>query len=272
MLLVLAFVLVPFLFWRATWFGRRLSEREIEQYLADAQRPRKTQHALVQVGERIARGDPTVKRWYPQVQALAGHPLPEIRATAAWVMGQDNQAAGFHAALLPLLADANPLVQRNAALSLVRFGDMSGRAEVRRMLQPYLLTAPRAGTLSIRLKVDDPVNPGTLLARIQGSQSEPQELRSPLPGAVQEWLAANGAALKVDDPVVLLSPGQEQVWEALRALYLMGEADDLPDVERFARGVEGMPAKVQQQAALTAEAIRPRAGKTRGVESGKGPG
>lgn len=257
--LVVAFVLVPFLFWRSTWFGRPLTEEETARYLADAEHPRQAQHALVQIGERILRGDPGVKRWYPQVRQLSSHEAPEIRATAAWVMGQDNQAAEFHAALLALLGDFDPLVRRNAALSLVRFGDASGRAELRRMLQPFAVSAPRAGTLKIRLKTDNPVNPGTLLARIAAGEAEPVELRSPLPGTVLKWLVADEAAVREGEPLVLLAPAEEQVWEALRALYLVGQRDDLEEVERFARGGEGMPDRIQQQAQLTAEAIRTRA-------------
>lgn len=270
--LVLAFVLVPFLFWRSTWFGRPLSDDETGRYLADTEHPRKTQHALVQLGERIVQGDPGVKRWYPQVRALAAHPSSEIRATVAWGMGQDNQAEEFHRALRELLLDSEPLVRRNAALSLVRFGDAGGKRELLAMLRPYGVAASQAGTLAIRLREGDPVNPGTLLARIDVGQAERVELRSPLPGRVQQWLEQDGSVIEQDDPVVLLAPGEDQVWEALRALYLIGDANDLEDVERFARGAEGMPDRVRQQAQLTAEAIRRRAASSTGKQTGSGPG
>src|SRR3990172_3152645 len=93
--MALLFVLVPFLFWRGIWFGRPLSEEELGQYLADPEKPRHIQHALVQIAERISRGDPTVKRWYPQVILLASSPHPEIRITVAWVMGADNRSEEF---------------------------------------------------------------------------------------------------------------------------------------------------------------------------------
>ena len=48
------------------------------------------------------------------------------------------------------------------------------------------------------------------------------------------------------------------VWEALRALYLVGRADDLPDVDRFVRGADGVSPQIAQQARATAEAIRSR--------------
>lgn len=271
LVLVLAFVLVPFLFWRSTWFGRPLTEQETGRYLGDTEHPRKTQHALVQLGERMVRGDAEVKRWYPQVRELAVHPSSEIRATAAWVMGQDNQAEEFHDALRGLLLDPEPLVRRNAALSLVRFGDAGGKAELRAMLRPCGALAPRAGRLAIRLREGDPVNPGTLLARIETGQTERVEIRSPLPGRVQQWLQEDGSVIGQDDAVVLLAPGEDQVWEALRALYLVGDRDDLDDVERFARGVEGMPDRIRQQAQLTAEAIRRRAAGTTGNQAEAGP-
>lgn len=259
LLLVLAFVLVPFLFWRSTWFGRPLTDKETGEYLADREHPRKTQHALVQLADRIGRGDHSVRQWYPQVRVLAAHPSPEIRATAAWVMGQDNQAEEFHEVLRGLVRDSDPLVRRNAALALVRFGDASGKAELTAMLRPYSVPAPRAGTLATRLRAGDPVNPGTLLARIETSPGERFELRSPLPGRVAHWLKPDGSLLAQDDPVVLLAPSEDQVWEALRALYLVGEREDLEDVERYAGGVEGMSERIRQQARLTAEAIRRRA-------------
>src|SRR5260221_8475391 len=48
-------VLLPFLFWRGTWFGRPLRDAEVSEYLRDNSKPRHIQHALVQIGERMAR-------------------------------------------------------------------------------------------------------------------------------------------------------------------------------------------------------------------------
>ncbi len=261
MIITVLFVLVPFLFWRGTWFGRPLTEAETERYLADTEHPRKTQHALVQIAQRIEQGDAGARRWYPQVQTLAKNEHTEVRATAAWVMGQDNQSAEFHAALLDLLDDPEPVVRQNAALGLVRFGDAAGRPEIRRMLQPFAVGAPAAGSLAIRLKPDDSVSPGTLLARIRQSNEKEIEVRSPLPGRVQQWLVRDGQPVEAGDPVALLAPDEAQVWEALRALYLIGGPEELEDVELYARGVEGMPPRIQEQARLTAEAIRQRGAK-----------
>src|SRR6478672_13137405 len=83
-------VLMPFLFWWSTWFGRPLSDKQIGEYLNDEKRPRHIQHALVRLGDRMARRDGAAKRWYPDIARLAAHPVEEVRNTDAWVMGQDT--------------------------------------------------------------------------------------------------------------------------------------------------------------------------------------
>ncbi len=88
-------VIVPFWSWYSTWFGRKLSDAEVTQYLSGSEKPRKTQHALLQIEERIVAGDPAVKQWYPLITALKNHAVPEIRGNAAWVMGQDNTSESF---------------------------------------------------------------------------------------------------------------------------------------------------------------------------------
>src|SRR5712672_3331008 len=119
-------VLMPFLFWWNTWFGRRLPDSQITEYLQDEKHPRHIQHALIQLGERMGRHDAAAARWYPDLIRLASHPVEEVRNTDAWVMGQDTSGAGFHETLLKMLNDPSPLVRGNAALSLVRFGDATG--------------------------------------------------------------------------------------------------------------------------------------------------
>jgi hypothetical protein len=253
------FVLMPFLFWQSTWFGRPLTDEDIARNLADAEHPRKAQHALSQIADRIVARNPEAKKWYPQVVALAGHKMDEIRLTAAWVMGQDNAAPEFHEALRRLLADPNPMVRRNAALSLVRFGDAAGRPEILAMLRSYAVPSPEAGVLLQRLKPGDTVNPGTLLGRIRIGETD-QELRSPVPGTVERWPAADGSSIQRGEAAVLVAPSPEMVWEALRALVLIGLPEDLPEVDRFARPVEGMPEMIARQAELAARAIRSRSG------------
>src|SRR6516225_9828217 len=47
-------VLVTFLFWYQTWFGRRLTAKEMGNYLSDTSAPHKTQHALSQLAQEMA--------------------------------------------------------------------------------------------------------------------------------------------------------------------------------------------------------------------------
>jgi HEAT repeat protein len=84
----------------------------------------------------MERGDPKVAQWYETVAQLSEHSGPQVRVTAAWVMGQDSTSELFHNTLLQMLSDDEVLVRRNAALSLVRFGDDEGLSELRAMLAP----------------------------------------------------------------------------------------------------------------------------------------
>ena len=90
----------------------------------------------MQVGERITRQDSAAKQWYPDLVRLAADPVEEVRNTDAWVMGQDTSGAGFHEALLKMLADSSQMVRGNAALSLVRFGDATGRPQILHCCNP----------------------------------------------------------------------------------------------------------------------------------------
>lgn len=247
-------VLFPFLFWYGTWFGRKLTGDEISQYLRDAAaKPRKAQHALVQIGESMSHGDKRVVEWYPAIAGLSSSTSVELRQTVAWIMGQDHTYQPFHEALLKLLADSSPMVRRNAALSLTTFRDASGRAELLAMLHPYAIVAPAAGTVRYRLKLGEFVNPGTLVGHLDSA-----EVRSPLPGEVLELRQHEGATVRAGEVLVELSPDKEHAWEALRALLLVGQKTDLEDVQRYARGVAGMPDRVRQQATLTMQEIRSR--------------
>src|SRR5262245_26096254 len=87
-------VLFPFLFWSYTWFGRPLSDAQIDEFFADSSKPRRAQHALVQVGERLSQSR-NVSRWYPQITRLADSPNTELRQTVAWIMGQDRNNSTF---------------------------------------------------------------------------------------------------------------------------------------------------------------------------------
>ena len=247
-------VLFPFLFWYLTWFGRKLPDREIDEYLNNAAaKPRQAQHALVQIGERLSRGDRAAQRWYPSVIEASSSPALELRQSAAWIMGQDHSYEPFHAALRKLLSDPSPMVRRNAALSLSNFHDTAALPELRAMLRPSSILSPGPGRVTFRLKEAEYVNPGTLVARVGDT-----EVRSQLPGEVRALRVADGAQAKQGDDLADISPDKEHVWEALRALYTIGDNEDVEDIQRYIRGVPGMPEKIQQQANYALQAIRSR--------------
>lgn len=257
--LTVAMVIVPSLFWYQTWFGRTLTDRDIDTYLADVEKPRKAQHAVAQIAGRLEQGDSSVRRWYPQIARLAQHDSVELRVTVAWFMGLDLEPDEFHPALLDLLNDPEPMVRRNAALSLVRYNDPNARGELRRMLSPFILRSPETGTLRFRLEVDDAIDRGTLVARIETGDDEEMEVRSPLPGTLETKLAEEGAQVEAGERLALLSATHDHVREALRALYLVGESEDLPLVEPYAKGAPGMTPEIRDQANRTRRAILERA-------------
>jgi len=253
-------VLMPFLFWWSTWFGRRLSNPQISEYLNDEKHPRHIQHALVQLGERMARQDPAAAQWYPQLLHLAAHPVEEVRNTDAWVMGQDTSATAFHETLVKMLQDSSPTVRGNAALSLVRFGDAAGRPQLIALLQPASVVVPAAGRIVDVDKVGTSVRQGGLIAKLQNGERT-TEIRAPITGRIRAVSVTTGAIVVAGAEVATIDPGSEQVWEALRALYLVGEPDDLLAIRAYERNVPEIPDRLRQQAALTEKSILSRAGK-----------
>jgi biotin carboxyl carrier protein len=250
-------VLMPFLFWWSTWFGRQLSSKQMGEYLNDDKHPRHIQHALVQLGERMARHDASTAQWHPELIRLASHPVEEVRNTDAWVMGQNTSAAGFHESLLKMLQDASPTVRGNAALSLVRFGDAAGRPQIVALLQPATITAPSAGKVTDTDKPGTSIHQGGLVAKIQNDQST-TEVRSPISGRIRTLSVSTGASVTPGTEIATIDPAAEQVWEALRALYLIGQPDDLPAVRAYERDLPDISDRLRQQAALTDQAIRDR--------------
>ncbi len=249
--------LMPFLFWWNTWFGRKLSDQQLNDYLHDAKKPRHIQQAMVQVGERITRHDATAAQWYPDLVRLAADPVEEVRNTDAWVMGQDPTGTGFHDALLRMLNDASPMVRGNAALSLVRFGDASGRPQIVALLQPAHISSPQSGRIVDADRPGTAIHQGGLIAKLQNGQEQTAEIRSPIPGRIRS-VAGTGANIAAGAEIAVVDPSTEQVWEALRALYLVGQADDLPAVLPYERDLPDISNDVRQQAVETEKAIRER--------------
>lgn len=262
LVVVILFVIVPFISWYGTWFGRPLSDSKMQEYLHDQNKPRNVQHALSQIANRIVEGDQTVKRFYPDVVAASQNKQPEVRMTAAWAMGQDNTYQDFHPALLTMLQDSVAGVRHNAALGLVRFGDSSGRQELIAMLRPYPVRAEAAG--AVELVVKEPgvaVAANGTLARLRESGGSAVEIHASEAGRVESISVANGATVEAEAELMTLAPSTEQVWEALRALFIVGTPEDIPEIQRYTRPSPTVPDRIEKQAAATIEAIRDRAGR-----------
>ena len=250
-------VLMPFLFWWNTWFGRQLTDKQITEYLRDDKHPRHIQHALVQVGERMGRHDAGVIRWYPQLVELSTYPVDEVRNTDAWVMGQETSSTEFHQALLKMLNDSSLMVRGNAALSLVRFGDATGKPQILELLQPAIVTAPQPGKLVDATTAGTAIRQGGTIAKLQ-ADGQIIEVRSPIGGRVRQISGQIGQTVTAGQHLATIDPGTEQVWEALRALYLIGQPEDLSTISPYERELPDIPDRVRQQALQTEKAIRER--------------
>jgi hypothetical protein len=255
------FIIVPFLTWYGTWFGRPLSDEKIAEYLADESKPRHIQHALSQIEARIEKRDLSVKKFYPRIVELAKSSTGEVRKTTAWVMGQDNTSEDFHRALLELLKDTEPLVRRNAALQLVRFGDASGRPEFRAMLQSFEAKSPITATVVSILPLGSKLRAGSLMARIRDTSGNVQEFRAPVDGTIALPVSKEGDQLAANQTIAWLAPDRSSITDALRALAYVGTPEDLPLVESCTQ-VDGSEETVKQ-AARTGNAIRVRADQSR---------
>lgn len=256
LLLAILFVVGAFLTWYFTWFGRNLSDADIAQYLVDEKHPRRVQHALLQIQQRIERGDPNARQWYPRILTLASNPETEFRLTVAWLMGFDNKSEEFHQALLKLVKDPEPIVRRNAALALVRFNDPSGRQELLETLVPYQVKATVEGEIASTLKEGSEVARGTLLARLIQPHTKNVEIRSPLPGKIERINTPPGSKVVQGTTILTISSDEDSIWEALRGLALIGKPEDLSLIERYTQGAH--PERIRKQAALTASAIKSR--------------
>jgi HEAT repeat protein len=175
-------------------------------------------------------------------------------------MGQDTTQLGFHDALRKMLDDSSPMVRGNAALSLVRFGDAAGRLQIVALLQPATITASVAGRVTETDHVGTAIHQGGLIAKLQNGQ-QVTELRSPISGRIRTLSAVKGTDVALGAELASVDPGAEQVWEALRALYLVGQPEDLPAIRNYQRDLPEIPDRVKQQAVLTEQAIRDRAGR-----------
>lgn len=89
------------------------------------------------------------------------------------------------------------------------------------------------------------------------ASSQIVEIRSPIPGRIRS-VAQAGANLGQGSELAVIDPATEQVWEALRALYLIGQPEDIASIQPYERDLPDVSNDVRQQAEQTEKAIRTR--------------
>jgi hypothetical protein len=188
---------------------------------------------------------------------LSENPETEFRLTTAWLMGFDNKSNEFHQALLKLVRDPEPIVRRNAALALVRFNDKSGHDELIAILSPYSVKAATGGIVSSTLRPGAEVSRGTLLVRVQDKDGKEVEIRSPLPGKINQVSKTIGDQVAGGEQLLNLNSDEESIWEALRGLSLIGNAADTEMVTAYSNS-NSSSRRVQDQAKSTLQAVSNR--------------
>jgi hypothetical protein len=159
--------------------------------------------------------------------------------------------------LLKMLQDPSLNVRGNAALSLIRFGDATGRPQIVALLRPAKIISPGSGRV---VDVDKPgtaVHQGGLVAKIQEGQLT-IEVRSLISGRIGWVKSAAGALTTTGTEIATVEPSDDQVWEALRGLYIVGQPDDLPAIRAYERESREVPDRLREQVVLTTKAIQER--------------
>src|SRR5207237_3543341 len=90
------------------------------------------------------------------------------------------------------------------------------------------------------------------------SGGQTTEVRSPISGRLREFSVKAGQTIAAGDEIAMLDPGTDQVWEALRALYLIGRPEDIPAIQPYQRELPEVPDHVRKQARATEQASRER--------------
>jgi pyruvate/2-oxoglutarate dehydrogenase complex dihydrolipoamide acyltransferase (E2) component len=119
------------------------------------------------------------------------------------------------------------------------------------------MASPQSGTIVDSGTVGTAVHQDGLVAKIQ-TQSGTLDLRSPIAGRIESIARGKGQTVAAGIPIATIQPETEQIWEALRGLYLVGIMEDLPVVTAYERDLPEIPDRIRQQAKLTEEAIRSR--------------
>jgi predicted deacylase len=123
------------------------------------------------------------------------------------------------------------------------------------MLLPREVNSPSVGKIHYLVGPKEWVTQGTQLAEIEGQDSQPVQAETF--SEVLELLVQEASQVSQGDRIILLSADPNHVWEALRAISLVGGPEELPLVESIAQDLH-FNEETRNQATLTAQAIQDR--------------
>jgi len=223
-------------------------------------KPRDVQHGVEEITRRFDERRVGMDRWAAALVAASKRPEDPVRNVAAWGMGFDAGRAEFVARLRELAAsDSSVLVRRNAACSLANAGDASGRASLRAMLEPFVVTAPVAGILERPAAIELPVRENKdLVCAVRRDDGTVADVLSPVPGRVTRRIVAEGARVAVGDGVIELAPDAKHAANAAAALARVGTKDDVELLDLAGAPRSTFPDDVKSLARAAADAIRAR--------------
>jgi hypothetical protein len=172
----------------------------------------------------------------------------------------------LRAALLPLLSDQDLLLRRLAAESLGALEDPRGREVLLRAMEPHVVQAPFAGRMIAGVELGMRVSRTGQLAFIETEGVGRRPVKAPITGYV-DWIHDTGTPVAEGERVAVLLPGRDQIWRALRALYLVGQPHDVERIRKAIDDRSGLGRDVLSQKTETLEMIEERG--RRGVSTGE---
>ena len=102
------------------------------------------------------------------------------------------------------------------------------------------------------------IHQGGVIAKLQ-ADGQSVEVRAPISGPLRDLYVQPGQTVTPGTEIAVVEPGDDQVWEALRGLYVVGQTEDLAAILPYERDVPENSDRVREQATLTEQAIRARA-------------
>ncbi len=233
-----------------------LSDTQLRAFLRDDADPSGIVYALAQIRQQVRQGQ-RLDTWAPELLRLSSHPAEDVRHNVADLMGLDPGRQDFHRTLLEMLRSQTVLVRNSAALSLVAFGDASGREQIASMLEPSLVDAPRPGHVQTVANAGATVAQGEVIVRLQ-SGGAAFDVLSPVSGRIRSLSVDNGDLVSGGTRIAVVDPSPDEVLAALLALEKVGKPQDVTAVIAIANS-EAVPQAVRTQAKLTQERIMQRA-------------